>query len=624
MFNIQFPISNGWEKCFQWLEKSRSFVSIRGSKIIRIAFVCLVCFVVCLSGVGADFQKMHVKDGVLLFEDGSEAVLWGVNLQPSLSWEYRRMAKHGLHKPLEMDAYKAMIDEAYDELEMMGCNFIRIHLSPGDITDTEGNLVENQWLDLTDYVMAEAEKRGMYTYLAFLNALGAARWKETFISTKNETKPMWMIDPEFIEKADRYMSQLLNRENKYLDGAKYKDSPALAIVEPINEPGYFTREEIDAWPNCLAVYESWLNKQNKEDSEESYTAWRIDNSKSYINRRVKFFRNEGCDAVMSWSMEWPRMMEWTGEDVFEAAADSDAQIVSVCFYPGQSAAYKKQGEELKAVGEQNYFGYIQDSYDKHHWHGWMRDERFKDKARIVYEFETYFNQTSYLYPLMAKYFRSQGIQAAAMWDYILPGQAEYTAAAHHLNLKTTPNKAAAFIAAHEVMKNTPRDESFSTTSATEDYSENAALSYEDGCSAYADDSTLVYSETMPEMFVKHLMRGQSFQRVIGRGSSPVVQYSGSGLYVLEQSGAGEWSLEILPDAEFIHPHYLRNERGQKAVQLTDDVFQTLEINLPNLGKKADVFRLEGKKRKRVKTRPGFLKFDAKPGRYLIKTANERE
>ena len=54
----------------------------------------------------ADFQRLHVKDGVLFFENGEEAVFWGVNLQPSLSWEYNRMKRHGLHSPLKLKAIK--------------------------------------------------------------------------------------------------------------------------------------------------------------------------------------------------------------------------------------------------------------------------------------------------------------------------------------------------------------------------------------------------------------------------------------------------------------------------------------------------------------------------------------
>ena len=105
-----------------------------------------------------------------------------------------------------------MIDEAFSELQMLGCNLIRIHLSPGDITDKNGNLVENHWLDLTDYVLAEAEKRNMYTYLALLNSLGRDRGENTFIPKNKHSKPLWMIDPDFIVKSDLYIRQLLNRK----------------------------------------------------------------------------------------------------------------------------------------------------------------------------------------------------------------------------------------------------------------------------------------------------------------------------------------------------------------------------------------------------------------------------
>ena len=113
----------------------------------------------------------------------------------------------------------------------------------GDITDKNGNLVENHWLDLTDYVLAEAEKRNMYTYLALLNSLGRDRGENTFIPKNKHSKPLWMIDPDFIVKSDLYIRQLLNRKNKYANGVKYKDSPALAFVEPINEPDYFTGDD---------------------------------------------------------------------------------------------------------------------------------------------------------------------------------------------------------------------------------------------------------------------------------------------------------------------------------------------------------------------------------------------
>ena len=68
------------------------------------------------------------------------------------------------------------------------------------------------------------------------------------------------------------------------------------------------------------------------------------------------------------------MMEWTGSDVFVAAAESDVEVLSVCLYPGQSVAYGKKSNDLKDVGEKNYFEYIQNCYDLPEWHGWMREK----------------------------------------------------------------------------------------------------------------------------------------------------------------------------------------------------------------------------------------------------------
>ena len=130
----------------------------------------------------------------------------------------------------------------------------------------------------------------MYTYLAFLNTLGVARGKDTFISRSNQTKPMWMVDPVFIQKSERFMHQLLNRKNSYLNDIKYKNSPALALVEPINEPGYFSRETIEDFPDCFKIYEDWIDNHERLDDENAFYNWRMITSKSYINRMVDFFK----------------------------------------------------------------------------------------------------------------------------------------------------------------------------------------------------------------------------------------------------------------------------------------------------------------------------------------------
>lgn len=588
--------------------------------LIRALVWLLLTSQLTLSAGEAPFQRLHVREGTLYFEDGTEAVLWGVNFQPSLSWEYNRMARHGLHQPFDMAKYKAMIDEGFDEIQQMDCNLIRIHIATSDITDTEGKLIENRWLDSLDYVLASAERRGIYVYLSFLNNIGAT--SGSFVSKDSVKKEDWMVDPGFMAKAEFYIRQLLNRANPYAHGIKYKDSPALAIVEPINEPGYFNHQSIEANPECNAVYRGWLKQNEKQDNEDNFLTFRYENTKRYINRMIQLFQEEQVSAPMAWCLGWPRAIEWTGEDVFSAAADSDAELISVCLYPGQSDSHNRRGEELKAVGEINYLEYLQRTYDDRYYHGWMLEDRFKDKARVVYEFETFYNQTSYLYPAMAKLFRSLGIQGAAMWTYILPGQAEYTAAAHHLNLKTTPNKAAAFMAAGQVMRSEPRFKPYETSSETDDYFEHTALSYQHGCSAFADDETFIYSESMPPEFERHLLKGRhDFRRLVGRGASPLANYEGTGLYFIDSVGEDAVRIQILPDAEFVVPHYLGNGKGETAVRLSTDRSHVFKLKLPGYSEASKIVRTvawQPTRVKSIKRTQGGIRFDAKPGEtYLI-------
>jgi hypothetical protein len=393
----------------------------------------------------------------------------------------------------------------------------------------------------------------------------------------------------------------------------------LAIVEPINEPAYFNHKNIREFTKCNAVYQAWLGKNAKQDTETNFLAFRYENTTRYINRMVELFRDEKVAAPMAWSLGWPRAIEWTGEDVFSAAADSDAELISVCLYPGQSTSHNKSGEELKAVGEANYLPYLQQTYDDPQYHGWLLEDRFKNKARVVYEFETYYNQTSYLYPAMAKLFRSLGIQGAAMWTYILPGQAEYTAAAHHLNLKSTPNKAAAFMAAGQVMRSEPRFKPYETSSATDDYFEHTALSYEYGCTAFADDDTLIYSESMPPEFDRYLLKGRrDFRRMVGRGTSPLASYEGTGLYFIDSVGEDAVRIQILPDAEFVVPHYLGNGKGETAVRLSTDRSHAFELKLPGYSEDSKIVRTMARQPVNIKRTQGGIRFDAKPGEtYLI-------
>lgn len=175
------------------------------------------------------------------------------------------------------------------------------------------------------------------------------------------------------------------------------------------------------------------------------------------------------------------------------------------------------------------------------------------------------------------------------------------------------------MAAGQVMRSEPRFKPYETSSATDDYFEHTALSYQHGCSAFADNETLIYSESMPSEFDRYLLNGQQdFRRVVGRGASPLANYGGTGLYFIDSVGEDAVQIQILPDAEFVVPHYLGNGKGETAVRLSTDRSHVFELKLPGYSEGVEMIRTVAGQPVHVKRTQGGIRFDAKPGEtYLI-------
>src|SRR6202011_6237702 len=79
---------------------------------------------------------------------------------------------------------------------------------------------------------------------------------------------------------------------------------------------------------------------------------------------------------------------------------------------------------------------------------------FSGKPRIVYEFDQADLLSGYLYPAMARTFRSVGAQFATMFAYDMLQTAPYNLGwqTHYLNLVHTPRKAVSAVIAAEAMK----------------------------------------------------------------------------------------------------------------------------------------------------------------------------
>ena len=104
---------------------------------------------------------VSVQNGKIYAPDGGELSLWGVNFQPCLSWEYNdRLKRHGI--PQTAEALRRVAHNNLEEVAKLKVSVIRCHLTPADFTDAEGNLVETPYLDVLDYMVAEAAERGIY------------------------------------------------------------------------------------------------------------------------------------------------------------------------------------------------------------------------------------------------------------------------------------------------------------------------------------------------------------------------------------------------------------------------------------------------------------------------------
>ncbi len=106
---------------------------------------------------------VSVQNGKIYAPNGGELSLWGVNFQPCLSWEYNdRLKRHGI--PQTAEALRRVAENNLEEVTKLKVSVIRCHLTPADFTDAEGNLVETPYLDVLDYMVAEAAEQGHLHY----------------------------------------------------------------------------------------------------------------------------------------------------------------------------------------------------------------------------------------------------------------------------------------------------------------------------------------------------------------------------------------------------------------------------------------------------------------------------
>lgn len=611
--------------------------------LVVIAVIWFVFSVTADAQPSSGFQSVSIRDGTLYFEDGSEVALWGVNFQAASSAEYELMQARQLFRPFIYSEYQQMIKESFDELELLGVEIIRLTLSAGDFADAEANLVENDWLRSLDFIMKEAQRRGIYIYLALHDHDSEGAIEDSFVRRFKGEEILFVEAAQQLIK--RYFKQLLNRSNPYDGNRRYKDNPALLILEPLHHPACPTREDVRLHcPSVEQLYQGWLKQSQYEDTEKNFKEFRQTHTHDFIKQMIHFFQKEKVKMAMSWDLGEMAGKEADTTEAFQAFWDSGNRLYSFSFYPGREML-QERGGRTGYLGENNYLPFFKECMLEGHFLGWQLEERFRrHHARIVSGFEAVANHNPAAYPAMAHLFRSLGVQVATQWSYRPSGYARYFSGPYNFNLKTTPRKAAGFMVAGKIFKRVPRFAPYHTTETDGDIKDYGFYSFSRAASAYAGNDMLIYAGKTQAVDVPV---ADKLRYIAGSGSSPIVQYEGEGLVRIEYFGKDlkplkgnflnnfrsmvfrklkkepvyNWKLTVLPDLvrktePWSSQPYLSLE--EPLVDYTTSESRQMTIRLPG-GVVYAVARIDGSKRESivVADSPEGQIFEVHPGNYEL-------
>ena len=452
---------------------------------------------------------------------------------------------------------RTVIRQDVSHFARMGLTAIRLHCWDRELSDAEGNLVANEHLDLLDFLVSECKAHGIYSVLTPIAWWGTPNESQGF--SNRYAMHQMTTDPEARRAQMRYLTQFVQHANK-LTGLAYKDDPAVVAFELINEPIF-----------------------PPGTSDETVTR--------YIDDLAGAIRATGCRKPIFFN-------GWGGR--LGAVGRSQIEGCSFGWYPTGLVS----GRALN----RDYLASVQD-YPS------MRDPALARQAKIVYEFDAADVPWGYMYPAMARAFRSGGAQIATQFQYdpMAIAATNENWQTHFLNLCYTPHKAVSFMIAAQAFCRLPRLQSYGAWPDSNRFGttgEGAAafrVSYDERLSEMATQEAFLHSNdttTNPPAV-------ESLRSIVGCGSSPIVRYQGAGAYFLDRLEQGAWRLEVYPDAVWVRDPY-SGGRAEKVRILWRE--WPMRIDLPDLGEDFVVRKVAPDAGEAVQARGG--RFAVTPGVYV--------
>jgi len=486
-------------------------------------------------------------------DDKSEVALFGVNYTAPFAYAYRAFGYVNADR-------KAAIDMDVSHIARLGLDAYRIHVWDRLVSDSTGNLLENDHLDLLDYLISRLEQRGIHVILTPIFWGGAGypeRDPPTPGFSNRFSKGGMTVDTLARRIQQNYFTQFVRHVNKYTSRS-YSDDPGLIAIELFNEPDHPGKPE--------------------EQTQ-------------YINDLVGAVRAAGFRKPILYNVS----QGWSQAHA-KAVCSADVQGVTFQWYPTGLV----RGSDIRTNMLPNVDSYpIPDTPE------------CANKARLVYEFDAADMLGSYMYPAIARSFRAAGMQWATQFAYdpgaIAFANTEYQT--HYLNLLYTPGKAISLLIAAEAFRRLPRLQHHGVYPGNTRF-DDFRVSYAEELSELNTTVAFYYSNDTRSQPVRPAM----LRHVAGVGSSAVVEYEGTGAYFLDRLDAGVWRLEVYPDALPLRDAFGRNAIEREVTRLVARDWP-LRIRLPELGERYHVTGLNSGNGTRVTVASGT--FTVTPGVYLL-------
>jgi hypothetical protein len=521
--------------------------------MMKYLWVALAALAVPAWAAEADREARVDSGGVLRWsDDASEVALLGVNYYTPFTIDHAELRRLGL------DHRQAIRDDVA-HLQRLGLGCLRIHCFDRQFSDAEGNLIDNDHLALLDFLIDECRRSGLYTVLTPIAWWGAGRsTAPTSGFSDRYDMPQMTTDPKAWAVQARFLKQFAKHVNRHT-GRRYADDPCVLAFECINEPLY-----------------------PKDTPDSTVTA--------YINTLADALRASGTVKPIYYN-------SWQGRNAAAGAARIDG--VTGSNYPtGLASGRTLRGPQLHRARGSSL----------------QPDAALAGKSRMIYEFDAADVPGSHMYPSMAKFFRSEGVQVAAQFQYdpLALASENRNWMTHHLNLVYTPGKALSLAIAAEVFARVPRGTPFGTLP-------DAAVFPPFLSSAEADLSECVTAEAYlsSNATATPPPKPEALTRVWGCGASPVVTYGGSGAYFLDRAAPGVWRLQLYPDVFTVADPYSGTDAPK--VRIVPGT-HAMAVRLPDLGDAFEVLPFDGQSAagQTVKAEKGA--FTVPPGDYLLTRA----